>query len=91
MAEVCVCCGKLSTYTIVLALGPQAAPAKHRRYYIPNDSVRKEIGTQFDVTEEVHFCPTCIRAVEDSMRATILYLQAESGLVTVSGDDYGAK
>jgi len=41
--------------------------------YIPNQSVR-EHG---DI-EEVWFCDTCMRRLEDSFRATLIYLRSEN-------------
>jgi hypothetical protein len=77
MAKPCLCCGSDGEYSIILGVAPEG-DGRHR-YYIPNQSVRAKIGKPKDVSQEIWFCPTCMRAVEDSMRATILYLQVENG------------
>ena len=85
----CVCCGKPGKQSIVLAVGPNHKPVDIGRDYIPNYNVRHFVGKgQMDVTKIVPFCRTCMRTVEDNLRATILYLQARMGswrLKTPSG------
>lgn len=84
--ENCICCGKNGRFSILLAVGPNNTDKKNDtdRYYIPNDAVRKTAGTSLDPTEKVSFCGDCMRKVEDNLRATILYLQSENGLMTVT-------
>ena len=82
MPEFCICCGKSSKYSIRLALGPQsdrlvAVP----RFYLPNQHARNPDFPP--VIEDVHFCADCMRPVEDALRATILYLQAENGQLSI--------
>jgi hypothetical protein len=74
----CVCCEKPGKFSIVLAIGPQGKKdVQIPRYYIPNQSVRQvEDEGLPPVTNEVPFCGKCMRAVEDSLRATILNLQS---------------
>lgn len=74
----CVCCGKPGRFSIVLAVGINNPPVHIPRYYIPNDSVRESAGTSLDPSEVIPFCEECMRTVEDNLRATILYLQAEN-------------
>ena len=82
----CVCCDKPGRYSIILAVGPQGNDSlKIPRLYIPNQSVRAEMEKEdgFKVAEEKWFCAPCMRTIEDNLRATILYLQAENGLLAV--------
>lgn len=80
----CVGCGEAGAFSVVLAVGPQGTSQNTTdRYYIPNQSVREAMGTPMDPTETIPFCGTCIRRVEDAVRATILYIQAENGRVAV--------
>ena len=37
----------------------------------------------FQVAEEKWFCHSCMKAVENNLRATILYLQAENGRLAI--------
>lgn len=83
----CVCCGEPGKFSIILAVGPNGSHAVNiDRYYIPNQIVRSaqedEDGPP-DVTEEVPFCAEHMRAVEDNLRATILYFQAENNRLTI--------
>jgi hypothetical protein len=81
MQEFCICCSKPSQYSIVLAEGPQANRLLATpRYYLPNQHARNPSFP--DVTKEIHFCAECMRRVEDAVRATILYLQAENDLIS---------
>jgi hypothetical protein len=82
MSEFCICCGKPSKYSIQLAEGTQAKRLLAiPRYYLPNQHAR---DPKFPtVTEEIHFCKKCMRAVEDALRATILYLQAENDQLSI--------
>jgi hypothetical protein len=61
--------------------------AKIDRFYIPNEGVRKHMGTSMDVSKTMPFCVECMRAVEDNFRATILYLQAENGLLAIKPEN----
>jgi hypothetical protein len=82
MSEFCICCGKPSKYSINLATGSQAERlVALPRYYLPNQHAR---DPKFPpVVAEVHFCVECMRAVEDAVRATILYLQAENDQLSI--------
>lgn len=82
MSEFCVCCAKPSDYAIQLAIGPHgkrliALP----RYYLPNQHARNPDFPP--VIEDVHFCKGCMRTVEDAVRSTILYLQAENDQLSI--------
>ena len=82
MAEFCVCCGKPSEYSIRLAIGSQAERlVATPRYYLPNQHARNPQFPQ--VVEDVFFCAPCMRAVEDAVRSTILYLQAENDQLSI--------
>jgi hypothetical protein len=79
----CTGCGGESKYTIQLARGPHGKePLKAMtRYYLPNSSARDpehlaDLG-------EIPFCHECMRRVEDNLRGTILYLQAEHSLLKI--------
>lgn len=75
---ICICCGAPKKFSIILAVGVQGSKVNETdRYYVPNEAVRDVMGTGMDPTEEIAFCGSCIRKVEDAMRATILYIQAE--------------
>ena len=82
MAEFCICCGAPSKYSIQLAIGPHAKRLMALpRYYLPNQHAR---DPKFpSVVHEIHFGTNCMRSVEDSLRATILYLQAENDQVSI--------
>jgi hypothetical protein len=58
-------------------------PVSIGRYYIPNEGVREQMGTSMDVSKTVPFCGKCMRVVEDNMRATVMYLQAENGTLVI--------
>jgi hypothetical protein len=80
----CVCCGKPGKQSIMLAIGRNRKSVDIGRYYIPNYRVRHFVGNgQIDVTKIVPFCATCMRRVEDNLRATILYLHAENGQLAI--------
>ena len=82
--SICVGCGEAHDFSVVLAVGPQATSQNATdRYYIPNEAVRDAMGTPMDPTEIIPFCATCMRRVEDAIRATVLYIQAETGRVAV--------
>lgn len=82
MSEFCICCGKPSKYSIQLAVGSQANRFKALlRYYLPNQHAR---DPKFpSVINDVYFCVDCMRSVEDALRATILYLQAENDQLSI--------
>lgn len=81
MSNKCICCGKPSKYSIQLAEGSQGdSRIALPRYYLPNEDARNPLHPA--TLKEVHFCPACMRPVEGAVRATILYLQAESGRLT---------
>jgi hypothetical protein len=80
----CICCDQAGQYSIRLAGGTNKDGLDLPRYYIPNALVRKhEEDEGRSVTEEIMFCHPHMRAVEDNLRATILYLQAENGRLTI--------
>jgi hypothetical protein len=82
MAEFCICCGKPSKYSIRLAVGIQANRlVALPRYYIPNQHARDPEAPP--VIEDIYFCSECMRQVEDNLRATILYLQAENDQLSI--------
>jgi hypothetical protein len=74
----CICCGKPGQFSVLLFGAPNGDGRTDERYYIPNQSVRKH-----EKIPERWFCGAHMRAVEDSMRATILYHQTESGEMLV--------
>jgi hypothetical protein len=75
----CVGCGNKGVYSILLAGGPSGDEKQIvDRVYIPNQHVRETSDHS-----EQWFCATCMRTLEDNFRATLLYLQAENGIVTV--------
>jgi hypothetical protein len=82
MAEFCVCCGKPSTYSVLLAVNsPDERLVAIPRYYLPNQHARNPDFPR--VVEETYFCAECMRAVEDAVRATILYRQAENNQLSI--------
>jgi hypothetical protein len=82
MQEFCICCSKPGEHSITLAEGPQASRLLATpRYYLPNQHVRNP--DFLDVAKEIHFCAQCMRHIEDTVRATILYLQAENDQVSI--------
>jgi hypothetical protein len=68
--EKCYSCGKPGKYTVMLAITGD-------RVYLPNQIVR-ECEPPHPGYGPESFCPTCMRAIEDSLRATILYLRSEN-------------
>jgi hypothetical protein len=74
----CICCKGKAIYSVLLAGGPHSDRRNSPRWYLPNQSVREH---PTDVMQEIWFCHPCMRAVEDNLRATIAYLQAEGGAV----------
>jgi hypothetical protein len=82
----CICCGKASKYSIRLAEGLQANDlVALPRYYLPNIGAR-DPAFPADL-KEVYFCVACMRRVEDAVRATILYLQAENDRLSVKSSN----
>jgi hypothetical protein len=81
----CVGCGKAAKYSVQLAIGPDG-DGDEARYYIPNDFARE---SPMGNLQEVPFCPTCMRSIEDNLRATVRYLQHESGVTPLSIYEYG--
>lgn len=86
--DVCICCGKPARFAILLATGPSQFGLE--RYYIPNQTFWEEsevpciregsfVGLKW-------FCHEHIRAVEDAVRATILYHQTENGIMRVGAE-----
>ena len=80
--EFCICCGKPGQYSIQLAVGTQANRLLATpRHYLPNQHAR---DPKFPaIVEDIHFCSDCMRPVEDALRATILYLQAENDQLSI--------
>jgi len=79
----CVCCRQPAKGSIQLAAGPDGPQRGMIRYYLPNEFVRNEVPEGASDIQEVSFCATCMRTIEDNLRATILYLRAENGVVAV--------
>ena len=75
MATNCICCGNPGSYSIRLAIGPHGHRSTER-YYLPNKFARENHA---DI-EERSFCQAHMRAIEDGLRATISYFQAENGV-----------
>lgn len=67
----CYTCGDQANFTIMLAI-------TDRRIYLPNQAVRDSTSPKHSGYGEVAFCSSCMRKIEDSLRATILYLQSEN-------------
>lgn len=63
---ICYCCAATGVFSILVA--------NSDRLYLPNQSIRA-LGDH----HEIWFCRTCMRAVEDAFRASILYLKHENG------------
>jgi hypothetical protein len=70
--EICYSCGKPAKHSIMLAITGD-------RLYLPNEIVRKSEPPHPGYGPQ-SFCITCMRAIEDSLRATVQYLQSESKL-----------
>jgi hypothetical protein len=82
----CICCGKSSKHSVRLAEGFQANDlVALPRYYLPNIGAR-DPDFPADL-KEVYFCVPCMRRVEDAVRATILYLQAENDRLSIKSSD----
>lgn len=76
----CTTCKKEGVYSVMLATGSHGdGGLKHERFYIPNQ-VGREHG---DIGQATWFCKSCMRTVEDNLRATILYLMAENKVINV--------
>ena len=63
----CYACDAPGRYSVLLSV-------TDGRLYLPNQFARSDP----DAFEEVWFCKCCIRAIEDNLRATIMYLRAEA-------------
>jgi hypothetical protein len=89
VAGPCVCCGKDGVFSIQLAYGPEgSADLDLARFYLPNQGFRDPDGPPPEAQKQIKetwFCAECMRAVEDAVRATILYRQAESLSLKISG------
>lgn len=82
MSEFCICCSRPAKYSIQLAEGPQASRLLATpRFYLPNQHARDPSFPP--VVKDVHYCANCMRSIEDALRATILYLQAEHDQLAV--------
>lgn len=69
----CYACGAAGNYSVLLA-------QTHGRLHLPNQIVRGSVPPHPGYGE-VTFCADCMRAVEDALRATVLYLQTEHQVV----------
>lgn len=76
--EECEGCGGAAVVTILLAVGVEA-DYQTEYFYIPNQNTLALRGTVFDVVQQVPFCTTCMRAIEDNLRATIARLRESAG------------
>ena len=84
----CIGCGGHATISVVLARGPHGRDTRDdERLYLPNQTVRQGWDEGWEQPEQTLFCIACMRKVEDNFRATILYLQAENGLVAIRRPD----
>jgi hypothetical protein len=82
MPEFCICCGKTAKYSVQLAVGAHAKRlVALPRYYLPNQHARNPDFPS--VVDQIYFCKKCMRSVEDTLRATILYLQAENDQISI--------
>ena len=81
-ADKCFACAKQSEFNILLIVDePEAnSPKQIPRLYLPNEGARTTTLQGQEGPQPVSFCRSCMRKVEDSLRATILYLQSENGL-----------
>lgn len=66
----CYACGKPAKYNIMLAITGE-------RLYLPNQIVRNSEPPHSGYGPQ-GFCKDCMRKIEDSLRATVLYLKSES-------------
>ena len=71
LKEKCYTCGNQANYTIMLAITGE-------RVYLPNQAVRNATNLKHPGYGEVAFCSSCMRKIEDSLRAAILYLKSEN-------------
>ncbi len=76
LKEKCYSCGKAGNYSVLLA-------RTGGRIYLPNQAVRAGNPAHPGYSEVV-FCASCMRTIEDALRATILYLQTENGITPPS-------
>lgn len=69
----CFTCDGPPSYSVLLV-------NQEGRIYIPNQSVRRSKGTREEhpFLGETAFCTTCMRKVEDALRAQVLYLRTEA-------------
>lgn len=79
----CICCGNAATELIQLSEGLNRPPMMVTRFYLSTDRLREQSQAVPDAVREVPFCQPCLDRIEDNLRATILYLQAENGVVAV--------
>lgn len=81
LKEKCYTCGgDHENFTIMLAI-------TNGRVYLPNQSVRDSTAPKHPGYGEVAFCSSCMRKIEDSLRATILYLQSENEFTPPTEED----
>ena len=87
--NICICCGDEAERSVRLFTGPQDPKgplSAISRYYIPSQSAQGPRDA-----EEAWFCRECMRQVEDNLRATILYIQAENSRVEIKPATVGTK
>ena len=78
----CVTCGAVAEYSILLVDGPDANLFTSR-WHIPNQHVREAATHWPDIIQEVWFCSGCMRVIEDAFRATFAVLvEAAKGRVS---------
>lgn len=79
--EKCECCESDARASISLVEDTFIDPP---RLYIPNKYTRKcaKDGTAPNQIREVWFCDSCMRKIEDNLRATVTYLQDEHRRLT---------
>jgi hypothetical protein len=76
----CECCREATQYSVLLGVQENCPIDDYRqetRYYLPNQRARALIGTPFGDLQQVAFCHSCMRAIENEMRATIRRLKRE--------------
>lgn len=81
--RLCICCGNVTALSVQLSEGLNRPPAMVTRYYLSTDRLRKQSDIVPDAVREVPLCQRCLDRIDDSIRATILYLQAENGVVAI--------
>lgn len=81
--RLCICCGNVTELSVQLSEGLNRPPVMVTRYYLSTDRLRKQSDIVPDTVREIPFCQRCLDRIDDSMRATILYLQAENGVVAI--------